>query len=273
MLKHQNSMRRLVLALLAAVAIGCEETPPPKTGLSYTQNAERAYQEAMKEFDAHNWAESQPLFQEVKRKYGYTRWARLAELRYADADFEQEKFAEALREYKQFIHDHRNDPNVEYAREKIAETNYKQISDSFLLPSSDERDQTSVRDAYADLLSFLKDYPKSRQAGHACDLLDDVVARLIRHELYVARFYLARDNFEAAVNRVQFAMRNYSNNDVCPTKTSLIPDALLLLGETYLRMHRWGDARLAFTTLVKSYPASELVVQAQRYIDGLKNKG
>ena len=267
-------VRRFAFALVSLVlaVAACDETPPPKTGLSYTQNAERAYQEAMKEFDAHNWAESQPLFSEVKRKYSYTRWARLAELRIADADFEQEKYAEALREYKQFIHDHRNDESVEYARERIAETNYRQISDSFLLPSTDERDQSSIRDAYADLLSFLKDYPKSKQSAHACELLDDVVARLVRHELYVARFYLARDNFEAAVNRVQFAMRNYSGNDLCPTKTSLIPDALLLLGETYMRMHRWDDARLSFQTLLKSYPQSELAVQAQRYIDTLKQK-
>src|SRR5438128_2621937 len=137
-------VRRFVLPLIfgALALAACDETPPPKTGgLSYTANAQRQYEEAMKEFNAHNWAESQPLFAELKRKFSYTRWARMAELRIADADFEQEKYAEALREYKQFIHDHKNDEGVEYARERIAETNYKQISDSILLPSADERDQ------------------------------------------------------------------------------------------------------------------------------------
>jgi outer membrane protein assembly factor BamD len=260
------------LVLAAAFALGCEEAPAPRVGLSYTQNAERAYAAAMKEFKAHNWVDAQTLFAEVKRKYSYTRWARLAELRYADADFEQEKYVEALREYKQFIHDHRNDPGVEYARSRVAETNYRQISDSFLLPSSDERDQSSIRDAYGDILSFLKDYPKSKEAPHACELLDDVLGRLVRHELYVARFYLARDNFDAAVARTQFAIRNYSGNDLCPGKTTLIPDALLLLGETYLRMHRDADAGTAFRALVKSYPGSELVQQARRYLDGLAQK-
>jgi len=266
-----------LLAVLAVVASACEAEPPPKTGLTYTANAERAYEAAMKEFNAHNWAESQPLFTEVKRKFSYTKQARLAELRYADADFEQEKFAEALREYKQFIHDHRSDAeNVEYARERVAETNYKQISDSFLLPSADERDQGAIQDAYTDLLAFLKDYPKSKQTPHACSLLEDVIARLVRHELYVARFYLARDNFEAAISRVQYAMRHYAGNEACPpgradeTKPEnafgLVPDALLLLGETYLRMHRPDDARTAFETIVTRYPQSELVVQAKKYL-------
>ncbi len=275
-------IRRLLL--VAAVTLSaCEETPPPRTGLSYTANAQRAYDEGMKEFNAHNWAESQALFAEVKKKFSYTRWARLAELRIADADFEQEKFAEALREYKQFIHDHKNDEGVEYARSRIAETNYKQISDSFLLPSADERDQAAIQDAYGDLTSFLKDYPKSKQGPHACELLDDVVARLVRHELYVARFYLARDNFEAAVSRVQYAIRNYAGNEACPpgraahTKPEnaygLVPDALLLLGETYLRMHRTDDAKTAFQVILDRYPQSELALQARRYIDGMKNKG
>jgi outer membrane protein assembly factor BamD len=275
-------LRRFVL--LSALALSaCDDTPPPKTGgLSYTANAQRQYEEAMKEYNAHNWAESQPLFAEVKRKFSYTRWARMAELRIADADFEQEKYAEALREYKQFIHDHKNDEGVEYARERIAETNYKQISDSFLLPSSDERDQAAIQDSYGDLTQFLKDYPKSKQAAHACSLLDDVIARLVRHELYVARFYLARDNFEAAVNRVQFAIRNYAGNEACPpgradaTKPEnafgLVPDALLLLGETYLRMHRFGDARTAFNVILERYPQSNLAGQARKYVESIGSK-
>jgi len=258
--------------------LACEETPEPKAaGLSYVASAEKAYGEAMKEFNNHNWAESQPLFTEIKRKYSYTKWARLSELRIADADFEQEKYAEALREYKAFIHDHRNDSDgIEYCRERIAETNYKQISDSILLPSADERDQSSIQDAYSDLTSFLKDYPKSKESGHACKLLYDVVSRLVRHELYVARFYLSRDNFEAAVLRVQYAIRNYGNNDLCPGSTAdfgMMPDALILLGETYLRMHRWEDARTAFQVVLDRYPDSELTVQAKRYLATLSKHG
>ncbi len=276
-------MRFLVISALV-LACACEDTPPPRTGLGYTANAQRAYDEAMKEFNSHNWAESQPLFTEVKRKFGHTRFARLAELRIADADFEQEKFAEALREYKAFIHDHRADnEDVEYARSRIAETNFKQISDSFLLPSADERDQAAIQDAYGDLTSFLKDYPKSKQGPHACSLLEEVIARLVRHELYVARFYLARDNFEAAVSRVQFAIRNYTGNEACPpgrateTKSEnafgLVPDALLLLGETYLRMHRADDARTSFQVIVDRYPESALAIQARKYISGMGSKG
>ncbi len=279
-------MRLALLALVPGLTFAlaaCEGPPVRSPTLSYTADARRAYQEAMKDFDAHDWIEAQELMREVKRKYSYTRYARLAELRIADADFEQEKFADALREYKQFIHDHRSDNDeVEYAQSRVAETQYREISDSILLPASEERDQSTVQDAYKDIMSFLKDYPSGKETPHICALLDDVVARLVKHEIYVARYYLARDNFDATVARLQYAMRNFAGSDVCGPgvreKTSadnpygLIPDTLLLLGETYLRMHRYDDARTAFDAILHRYPESALGTQARRYLDLLQHE-
>src|SRR5262245_66523791 len=103
----------------------------------------------MVEFESHNWIEAQSLLREVKRKYSYSKYARLAELRIADADFEQEKFADAIRGYRQFVHDHRSDQEeVSYARSRIAEAQYKEISESFLLPTGEERDQAVIMDAF-----------------------------------------------------------------------------------------------------------------------------
>jgi outer membrane protein assembly factor BamD len=293
------SSRFAALAALAALAAcvatsaltGCEKQGP-KVALNYTQDAKRAYDEAMEEFHAHNWIESQALFREVKRKYSYSRYARLAELRIADADFEQDKFADAIRGYRQFVHDHRSDnEEVSYARARIAEAQYKEISDSFLLPAAEERDQATVMDAYKELKGYLHDYPNAKESPHSRELLADVTARLVRHELYVARFYLQRDNYEAATSRVLYALKNFSGAEVAlgpdagdkplltlpvGTTTSgsgLEPEALLLLGETYLKMHRWTDARRAFSTILTTYRASALSGQAQDYLRYLKSRG
>ena len=39
------------------------------------------------------------------------------------------------------------------------------------------------------------------------------------------------------------------------------------MGETYLKMHKWGDARDTFGTLLHRYPGSTLVVPAKNYLD------
>lgn len=261
---------------LAPGAVGCEK-PEARTALSYTADAKRAYDEAMKEFQSHNWIESQALFREVKRKYHYSKFAKLAELRIADADFEQEKYSEAIRGYRQFVHDHRSDAEeVAYARSRIAEAQYKQISESFLLPTADERDQAVILDAFKELKGYVHDYPNSKESPKIRELLAEVTARLMRHELYVARFYLARDNFQAAVYRIQYAMRNFAAGPTSgedAVDSGLEAEALLLLGEVYLKMKKYPEARETFGAILREYPRSPLVMQAQNFLSYMQERG
>lgn len=267
----------LATALVALGTTGCEQQTA-KAPMSYAANAERAYNEAMKEFQSHNWMEAQALFREVKRKYHYSKFAKLAELRIADADFEQDKYAEAIRQFRQFVHDHRSDPEeVAYARSKIAEAQYKQIGESFVLPSADERDQAIILDAFKELNGYVHDYPNSPETKKMRELLAQVTARLMRHELYVGRFYLNRDNYQAAVFRIQYAMRNFAsppslrNSDEW-IDSGLEAEALLLLGEVYLKMKRPEDAKVAFDAILHDYPKSPLTVQATNFLTYMKEQ-
>ncbi|WP_394849879.1 outer membrane protein assembly factor BamD [Pendulispora brunnea] len=285
----QSTFFTLILGATTLGLTGCP-VPESKTGLSYAANAERDYNKALDEFKAHNWLQAQALFREVKRKYAYSRYAPLAELRIADADFEQDKLGEAIRGYKQFVHDHRSlTAEVGYARSRIAEAQYNQISDSFLLPASEERDQVATLESYRELKSFLQDYPEAKESPRICDLLEKVTIKLVGHELSVGRFYLAKNNFEATVGRVQYAIRNFGGELACRhttpdplqkgepselrTEFGLIPEALLLLGETYLKMRKWTEAREAFNTLKKRYPESALVLQADNFLEFMKARG
>jgi len=280
MLRPLRAAAIAAAAVLAVGTVACDK-PEAHTALSYTADAQRAYNEALKEFDDHNWIEAQSLFREVKRKYHYSKYAKLAELRIADADFEQEKYAEAIRGYRQFVHDHRSDPEeVAFARSKIAEAQYKQINESFLLPTADERDQAIILDAFKELKGYVHDYPDAKESAKIRELLADVTARLMRHELYVARFYLRLDNFEAAVLRVQYALRQFAGGpnvrEAQPGESvdsGLEAEALLLLGEVYLKMHKFGDARESFNVLLHDYPRSPLVVQANNYLAYMKERG
>jgi outer membrane protein assembly factor BamD len=251
----------------------------PRTALGYTEDAKRAFDQAMASYNAHDWIEAQKLLREVKRKYSYSKYARLAELRIADADFEQEKYSDAIREYKDFVHAHRSDAeDVTYARARIAESTYSEIPETALVGTPEERDQASVVDAYKELNGFLSDYPDSKQSPHVRELLALVIARLVRHELSVARFYLAKDNYQAAVARIEYALHNYAPG-VAATRMGLSTDAdldaeaLLLLGQTYLKMHKWTDARQAFQTILSGHRASPLVVQARDYLLHLSEQG
>jgi len=253
----------LVLAL-AGLAPACGAKKPPASALEYSENAKIEYEAALKAFFDQDWEEASLLFKEVKRKYGYSRYARLADLRLADIEFKQEKYAEAITAYKGFVHDYPNDPEVPYARYRVAKALFEQSGPSLLLPPLEERDLANVHDAYDAIRAFLGDFPNYKRARELSYMLEMVSGLLARHELYVARFYLVRGNFDAAVARCQYALSTYEGS-------GLEAEAMLLLGETYLKMKKRKKARAVFRQLLSLYPDSPFGIPAKGFLRLMKD--
>jgi outer membrane protein assembly factor BamD len=257
---HVFAAALLSLPALGALAACGASAPESRGALNYSEDAKRAYEKAMVVFDEHDWERARALFKEVKRKYSYSRYARLSELRLADIDVASEKLSEAIQAYRSFVHDHRTDPEVPYARFRICKSLFEQISDGgFLLPPLEERDQATSGESYRELSSFVKDYPAGIYSQQSRYMLAVVTGRLMRHELYVAQYYLKRNEFDAAVSRAQYALRTYSGS-------GLEAEALVLLGETYLKMHKPAEARTAFMEMLAKYPAAPFSTAAKNFL-------
>lgn len=258
-------MRAVWLALVLALG-GCDFEPSKSSAsLTYTEDAHKAYLEAMDSFENKDWEDARQLFSEVKRLFAYSKYARLAELRIADVDFEQGKFSDAIAGYRGFIKGHRADENVEYAKYRICKSLYLDISDTLFLPPAEERDQANTRDAFNELKAFTRRFPRSRYRVDAEYMLEMVTQRLARHELYVAHYYLKKDNFQAVVARIDYALDHYPGS-------GLDAEALVLKGETQLKMHKTEDAKRTFVTVVRDYGGPFGKV-AQRFLDMMKEKG
>jgi outer membrane protein assembly factor BamD len=246
--------------LLTALALGCSETErPPQTALEYAENAQREYEEGVRALDNENWEGAAEIFNEVRRKYSYSRYARLSELRLADADLQQDKFAEAVTGYKAFAHDYPNDPEVPYARYHVAKAQYDSVSQSVLQPPLEERDLAAVNDALATIRDFLADYPNSKYEADLRYMNAVVVGLLARHELYVARFYVGKGNFIAAIARCEHALEAFG-------RTGLEAEALVLMGEVLMKKKEPAKARLALERVLSEYPASPFVEPATRLL-------
>ncbi len=234
--------------VLAIALCGCEgtKTPADAASLTYTEDARTAYLEAMESYRAKNWEDARTKMSEVRRLFGYSPYSRLAELRLADIEFEQGKYSDAIAAYRSFIRAHRSDENIEYARYRIAKGSFLDIGDTLLLPPAEERDQGNAEDAYRELHGFTERYPQSRYRVDARYMLEVVTQRLVRHELFVARYYLNLDIYEAAVRRVDYALAKYP-------ESGLDAEALVLKGETLLKMHQPDEARAVFEEVIRDH--------------------
>jgi len=232
-----------------------------KATLTYTEDARDAYEEAMRSYRSKAWDDARALLNEVRKLFPYSRYATLAELRLADLNFEQEKYADAVSSYREFIQNHRMDRDVEYARYRIAKALFRDIDETFLLPPAEERDQATAQEAYRELEAVLRDNPHSRYADDLKKMLVAVKGRLVRHELYVARFYLRQDMYPATIARVDNALKKYPGSD-------LEPEALVLKGETLLKMHEDEKARAQFQRVIDDY-GGPFAVTARKFLTEL----
>ena len=259
-------------AAVAVVAVttlsGCDfdmfGSGASRATLTYTEDARAAYNEAMQSFRAREWEDARVLFAEVKKLFAYSRYARLAELRIADVDFEQEKFTDAIAGYREFVQNHRNDTDVEYAKYRLVKALYLDIDDTILLPPQEERDQATTLEAYREVKSFLREFPRSRYRTDARYMLEVVTGRLVRHELYVARFYLRLDKFEAAVARCDYAVKSFPGS-------GLDPEALVLKGETLLKMKKNDEARAVFNSVISDH-GGPFANTAKAFLDEMDSK-
>lgn len=254
-------------ALLAALCLSfscASEERRAESALEYAENAKKEYFKGVRAIESENWEGAAEVFNELRRKYSYSRYARLAELRLADADFEQEKYAEAISAYKAFSHDYPNDPETPYARFRVAKSQYDSVSQSALMPPLEERDLAFVNDCLKTISEYQTDYRASPYHRELAYMKAVVMGLLARHELYVARFYLAESNFDAALARCEYALRTFD-------KSGLEPEALLLLGEVRMKEKQRYKARQAFEKVISDYPSSPFVLPARRFLALLEN--
>lgn len=254
----------IMLCFLLPLASGaCEPARrPAKTAEQYQEEARVAYDEAVEAYLDEDWEIAVRLLGEVQRNFSYTRYARLAELRLADAAFRQENFAAATAAYKSFARDYPTDPEVPYARYRIVRAQFLQSDSSVFQPPLEERDLSTVRAAHTSLQAFLADFPDYHRRVELDYMLQVVTGVLVRHELYVARFYLDRDEYPPAIERVSYALDRYR-------QSGLEAEAVTLMGETYLKMRDTPKAVAAFQRVLREYPRSPFVVPASEYLEFL----
>ena len=250
-------MRELLVGM--ALIVGCGGGGQNRN-LSYGENAERDYEAALEDLEDGNCLDAEPAFRRVRREYSYSRYAALAELRIADCMMKDGKYPEAIQAYRQFARYRPSHPEVPYARFRIAEAYFEQIPDDwFLAPPAYERDQGSTREALQQLRRFMVDYPEDERIPEERRMARQALRLLAQHELYVARYYLDEDHPLAAIGRLRTLLRAYPGSGI-------EPEALLLLGRTYLHLEDRAEARRAFSELVARFPRSGYATQARNYL-------
>lgn len=231
----------LVAVLVAATALSACAGNKKRTGLAYEERpVELLYATGAERLDRRQWSDAIDYFREVERQHPYSEWSRRAILMTAYANYQGNRYTDAINDAERFISLYPGNPSAVYAYYLKAVCYFEQIMDV-------GRDQAATEQALANLREVVNRYPNTEYAQDARAKIDMVNDQLAGKEMAVGRFYLRQNQPLAAIGRFKTVVDRYQT-------TSHTPEALYRLVEAYLTLGVIDEARKNASVLGYNYP-------------------
>jgi len=214
----------LILALLLLHGCGGKDEL-----IEGDQQAAELYQAARDSLSARNYPQAITLYKQLRNRFPFGRYAEQGQLDLAYAYHEAGEPENVTATVERFIRTYPTHPNVDYAYYLRGLTYYEQ-NVGFLSRMFPERistrDQANAKTSFDYFSELIRRYPESRYVPDARQRMVFLRNNLAAYEVEVARYYIRRKAYVAAINRAQYVLETYP-------QTSATPDALATLARAY----------------------------------------
>lgn len=204
--------------------------------------ADKLYSEGLAKMEDSDYEGAVKKFGDLDKQYQYSDWSRKALLMTAYANYEGQKYDDAINASKRYLQRHPASKDAAYAQYLMAMSQYKQIPDV-------TRDQDRSEKALVALQELVQKYPKSEYANDAKAKIQITRDQLAGKEMEIGRYYLERRNFTSAINRFRDVVSKYQT-------TRHAEEALERLVEAYMALGITGEAQNAAAVLGHNFPDS-----------------
>lgn len=241
-------MSPLVLALSLAVT-ACTTAPTDPTQ-NWSPN--KIHSEARDELDSGNYEKAIGLYEKLEGRAAGTPLAQQAQLDKAYAQYKAGEQAQALATLERFMRLHPVSPAMDYALYLKGLVTFNENLGLFgaaLQQDLSERDQKAAKESFEALREVVTRFPESRYTPDARARMVHIVNSLAQYEVHVARYYLSRGAYVAAINRAQVALNDYPNAPALEEALAILVRSYDALNMPQLR----DDARRVLQT---NYPRS-----------------
>jgi len=253
----QVRTKRYLMGIFAALSLmmaGCSNSDNADIDGQADAPVDQLYNDALNTVLAGDVDLAAPKFEEVERQHPYSIWAVRAQIMAAWSFYQSNQYAQAEASLDRFIELYPADPLTEYAYYLKALSYYEQIVDV-------ERDADMTYKALNAFEDVLRRYPGGPYARDSQLKADLARSHLAGKEMAVARFYLNKGHYAAAIKRFAVVVRDYD-------RTNQVPEALYRMGEAYLSLSLDEEAMRVLQVAEYNYPES---VWTERLIEVVGN--
>ena len=209
-----------------------------------------AYQQGMKNLESGDVLYAAKKFNEAELLFPQSEWAPKALLMSAYAYWSQQYYSSSIDELERFINVYPTNQNLDYAYYLMAMCYYDSIVD-------EKKDLKSLLKSQNYFQIVIEKFPEtdySLDAKYKLDLIQDLLAA---KELYIARHYIKKQKWIAAINRLKNIVNDYET-------TVYIEEALHRLVEIHYKIGLEDEARKYAKTLGYNYETSEWYEESYR---------
>ena len=194
---------------------------------------EQFYSEGKSDLENGDYKSAIRFFIALEARYPYGRYAQQAQLEVVYAHYKEDDQAAAIIAANRFIRLHPNHPSVDYVyyMKGLASFNDEKgiagyVMKRYLDQKMSERDPKASRESFESFKELVIRHPDSKYRPDALKRMNYLVNSVAMGEIYVARYYIKRGAYVAAVNRAQYVLEEYP-------QTSATKDALTIMIQSY----------------------------------------
>lgn len=213
-------------------------------------DAKKFYDDAKEAMQKSNYAKAIELYEALENRFPFGEYAAQTQLDIAYAYYKNEDSESAVAAAERFIKINPRNPHIDYAYYLKGLINYNRnitFLSRFIPTDATQRDMSSAKEAYAVFAELERRFPKSKYLPDAKQRMVALRNSLAMHEIHIARYYLKRKAYMAAVNRAGAVIKTYD-------RTPAVPYALQILQEAYTQLGMEDLARDTQRIYSQNYP-------------------
>jgi len=240
-------MKNLILLIFFVFFISCaqksDEIVTKIESMDLDEQMINAYNEGLSALERGDVLFATKKFNEAELLYPQSDWAPRASLMAAYAYWTQNYFSNSVNELNRFIKLYPKNKNLDYAYYLLAMNYYDSIVDE----KKDLRPLLRAREYFNFIIQNYPQTDYALDAKYKIELIEEVLAA---KEMYIARHYMKKEKWIAAMNRLKFIISEY--------ETSVyVEEALHRLVEVYYILGLENEAKKYAQTLGYNYQSSE----------------
>ena len=200
------------------------------------------YEAGKQDMEDADWKSAISFFIALEARYPYGRYAQQAQLYVAYCHYKEDDQEAAIIAADRFIRLHPNHPSVDYAYyiKGLSSFNDEKgmagyVMKNWIDQNMSERDPKASNESFQSFKELVTRFPDSPYRADSIKRMNFLFNTVAMGEIYVARYYMSRGAYVAAINRAQFTLNEFPQTPATKHALEIMVEAYDELGMDDLR--------------------------------------